>query len=163
MLRECPKNASAAGRGTFEALLEDFRSASRALPEHQANSGRNRPLSRLTGYLKAVWPGFGSVFEAWPAPGAREGPHKCGGASPSTFLQGFPGEWPRKSIGRVHVAAFWKLKYVLNNSGSDPPNPNKSPGNGRKWRPRTPPTNNPTVKPRIKNTKYCPKDGHVVL
>ncbi len=35
---------------------------------------------REVGYLKAVWPDLlGCVFEVWPAPGAREGPQKCGG------------------------------------------------------------------------------------
>ncbi len=40
----------------------------------------NNFILGYAGYLKAVWPEFfGCVFEVWPAPGAREGPQKCGG------------------------------------------------------------------------------------
>ena len=59
-------------------------------PGLQKTRGKNHfgiPLSvLLTGYLKAVWPGFwGCVFEVWPAPGARESPQKCGELRPPPF------------------------------------------------------------------------------
>ena len=63
-------------------------------PGLQKTLGKNHfgiPLSvLLTGYLKAVWPGFwGCVFEVWPAPGARESPQKCGGLRPPAFCKAF--------------------------------------------------------------------------
>ncbi len=70
----------------------------------------------------------GCIFEVWPAPGAREGFQKCGGAKPPTFWKVFPGprgrpdlkNAPNKNPARlpssteVFVAGFWKVFYIAN-------------------------------------------------
>ncbi len=56
------------------------------------------PFLSRPGYLKAIWPYIlGCVFEVRPAPGAREGPQKCG-ASPPAFLKAFPGPRGRPDL-----------------------------------------------------------------
>ncbi len=49
--------------------------------------------------LKAVFHYLlGCVFEVWPAPEVWEGPQKCGGAKPPTFLTAFPGPRDRPDL-----------------------------------------------------------------